>query len=318
MNVRCELLCYSFNYANKSSVGGLTDCLVQFYKPDEIYKAREMLWNELQQQLNDANVKKPRRTQPPTNAESARPFAEDISQGVHAMDPDAIPVTFYAVDLRRIPPCPPEEINVFSLAARLNALEQKLTSANDSRSKPNWSKTCSSAQEIPEGHILGATPSETMYSEVAIAAAASDQKWTTVEKKNRRNRRAAAVRKYVKNDDSIRSVVGTGADTEVKACTPTVKLFVHEVQKPCSADVLKQYFETKKIGQVNVRQISKESWAKASFCVTVDKKNSDDVFSDDFWPKGVKVREWVPVPRMQKNAPPKEGESENAEDNGSD
>lgn len=39
---------------------------------------------------------------------------------------DELAVKFYALDLKKAPPCPPEEFNIFSLAARLKALEQKV------------------------------------------------------------------------------------------------------------------------------------------------------------------------------------------------
>lgn len=336
MDVRSELLCYSFNYANKSSVGGLTECLVQFYKPEEIWQARELLWHELQQLLNDANMKKTRRPQAPTNPESARPFAEDISQWVHALDPNDLPMSFYAVDLRRIPPCPPEEINVFSLASRLSVLEEKMNVTVDSLSVPQISSPQTQAkmpfafcpppqamhsQSLPRAHKMpseqSAGISKATYSGVVVAAAASDKEWTHSQSfAKRRNRQAAAVRKYVREATDVRSVIGTGDDAEVKASSPVTKLFVHGVQKPCTADAVKNYLENKEVRQVTVRETSKASWTTASFYVSVDKRDADIVFEAKFWPKDVQVREWLSAQQLRKKAPQKTGPNPQNKDDG--
>ncbi|ELU00826.1 hypothetical protein CAPTEDRAFT_188934 [Capitella teleta] len=41
-----ELLCYAFAYSNCSAIGSLVNCICEFYQPDEIAAARELLWKE--------------------------------------------------------------------------------------------------------------------------------------------------------------------------------------------------------------------------------------------------------------------------------
>ncbi|ELU16930.1 hypothetical protein CAPTEDRAFT_195161 [Capitella teleta] len=123
-----ELLCYAFNYADNSTVSSLSACLCEFYQPQEISSAREILWKEYEQVISTL-TKKTRRSQAPTDAVSAKPFAEDIGVWINHVKNNtsaSIMTTFCAVNIRKIPNCPPEEINLFSIVARLGALEKKL------------------------------------------------------------------------------------------------------------------------------------------------------------------------------------------------
>ncbi|ELT92831.1 hypothetical protein CAPTEDRAFT_212113 [Capitella teleta] len=123
-----ELLCYTFNYADNSTVSSLSAYLCEFYQPQEISSAREILWKECEQGLSTL-TKKTRRSQAPTDAVSAKPFAEDIGVCINHVKNNtsaSIMTTFCAVNIWKIPNCPPGEINLFSIVARLGALEKKL------------------------------------------------------------------------------------------------------------------------------------------------------------------------------------------------
>ena len=130
------------------------------------------------------------------------------------------------------------------------------------KTKP--SQGCLAVPQMFQGH----PPGSAQISAVAAAAAASYQEWKTARNVKHRNRRAA-IRKYVRDGDAVCSVVGTctGEETAVKGSTQLLRLFVSAGQKPCSSNALKGFLDAKQIRQVHVRETSKESWTKASFCV---------------------------------------------------
>ena len=160
-HVRNELLCFMFNNAHTSPADGMICCLCEFYKPAEIVTARETLWKEYEDLLK-VGVKKPRRTQTPTDKDAIKPWVEDISVWVLFLvngHLNELTVKFYAIDLGRVPPCPPEELNIFSLAARLKALEQKVDK-NQKKAEDNAKSVENLAHEVSEQNTEWPKPSE--------------------------------------------------------------------------------------------------------------------------------------------------------------
>ena len=126
--LRSELLCYVFTFVHKSTAAGLTDCINDFYKPAEIAAARDLLWGTYETLCNGLNLRKQRRPAQPADRAAAKAYAEDISAWSSALVnecPDDLHTLFFAVDLNNVPPCPPEEVNMFSLVSRVAALEKE-------------------------------------------------------------------------------------------------------------------------------------------------------------------------------------------------
>ena len=83
--LRNELLCYYWSNVNNSTPASLIKCIADFYSPSEILQAREMLWDASEDVLKALNAKKPRRPTAPKDAQTAVPFAEDISTWMSLM-----------------------------------------------------------------------------------------------------------------------------------------------------------------------------------------------------------------------------------------
>ena len=124
--VRNDLLCYAVTYVHNSTADGLTDSLCEFYKPEDVAIAHKLLQGECADPLTE--LSKRRRLQAPVDKQTAKPFAQDITSWVsHLVNNNKeTSVQFYTLDLRKVPPCPPESLNIFSLAARVAALEKKV------------------------------------------------------------------------------------------------------------------------------------------------------------------------------------------------
>mgnify|MGYP001555350778 CR=1 FL=1 len=128
--IRNEVLCYGFTYVHSSTADALTGCINDFYKPAEIAAARDLLWGTYESHCQKIKLKKQRRPQQPADKFAAKSYAEDISTWINALVnelPDKLHTMFFAVDLHNVPPCPPEEVNMFSLVSRVAAIEKEAT-----------------------------------------------------------------------------------------------------------------------------------------------------------------------------------------------
>lgn len=298
-----ELLCYAFAYANKSTIGSLSSCLSEFYKPDEISDARNVLWSECEAFLTN-HTRKTRRTQAPVDKQTALPFADDIGTWINILKnlPDPMAVKFCALDIQNMPPCSPEETNLFSIVARVTALEKKMdavmsttsTSTSEGSSFPEGfggaqtspkavarSSAGGSSMPDPSAEVM-----ETMSSNLA-------EPWNKVAGRKRRNpqqqqRRLRAVTK------SLPVVVGRASSNSViRGSKPLKPLFIYGVDSAVTTDALKEFLTGKGIQPKQVWRVSKETWLRASFKVTLEEEDAEKCSQAEFWPEGIRCREWL-------------------------
>ena len=339
--MRNELLCYAFTHAHNSTLLSLAACLCEFYNPEEVVTAREILWNECHKFLG-TDVKKPRRSQLPFDRQSARPFIDDTCYWVGLLVNNQrclnMDVLFCAVDLQRTPPCPPEAINLFSLAARVDALEKRGAQhpehhASASRVPPQtnvahqYNADNTSLKTV--FHVNNAQASAA--GPLASAAAdiigdddddANPNPWTEPGKRLRL-RRAKERKQMREAAKELKTVVGTGNDSsEIQSCRATKQLFVHRLER-CTTESIKKYMLKKGVTPRDVHRTSKEDWLNASFKLTVLKTDVEKIFDACFWPDGVRCREWLPrIPKVPTpdaapiDEPPKD--SKNGEEDRSD
>lgn len=301
-----ELLCYCFNHIHNSTALSLTECVCDFYKPQEIWDARQLLWNTYEGILSTCASS--RKRVKPTDKATAKPVAEDITNwaaALHNNTTDTLSVGFVAVNLVNIPPCKPEEINVFSLAARVTALEKQLekrTSAgntlasNDATEDSVWPRlgaaTNSQTNKSPyvlrapelavtRPHTTGSTQSATTGPDKSAAPGLLQKK---------RSERKRRVREATRG---AQEVVGTKNDSSVKCSTPVKHIFVHKVDKKTDTPALQAYMQKNKVEPRNIICTSKPEWLKNSFKVTINKEDFGKVFIDSLWPTGVCCREWL-------------------------
>ena len=124
--VRSELLTYVMTYVNNSSPKKLIEAINMFYKPEEIYDARCLLWRIYGDKLQ--NIKVPRKPAPGTKVSDATVMKwadELVNVGFIPLTkiPDLV-MNFCAVDLSRVPKYAPEQDNLQSVLDRLALVEQ--------------------------------------------------------------------------------------------------------------------------------------------------------------------------------------------------
>ena len=288
--VRSELLCYATNHVKNSTVESLANCLTEFYDPEEIHAARQLLWMQGEKLL----PKLPRRPHPPTDKASARVFAEDIAHWTSVLSDTDKPleVEFYALDLRRIPPCTPEEINLFSIVARVATLEKKFETAAAIASQESLYPPSDQETLLKRVDIDPPVNSEPSRASTSTASGKSAP-WITVPKNSSKSSARKRVRVAAKK---LPSVVGTRTGTELKGCGPIKQLFMYGVDNLCTDADLKEYMCKSKVVPKEVRRVSKETWLRASFKVTVSADDIGKTSEGNFWPEGVMCREWLRNP----------------------
>ncbi|ELU10659.1 hypothetical protein CAPTEDRAFT_188452, partial [Capitella teleta] len=228
--VRSELLCYAFTHVNSNTKHSLTECISEFYNAGQIHAARELLWKEYEQFLITV-LKKTRRPQVPYDKETARPFADDISQWVSMIanaPNDSSFCQFYALDLTQVPPCRPEEVNIFSLVSRISALEKN---DRDRRSMENIKP-----QRLQPFHPISEYQPHTDQQTnvripvpVTVSSASPEETWAKVVDRNKKRIQKVTARKEVRAAaKDLHVVVGTAGAKDVKACPPLKHIFVYK------------------------------------------------------------------------------------------
>ena len=88
------------------------------------------------------------------------------------------------------------------------------------------------------------------------------------------------------------TVVGSSKDSSIKGSGPVKHLFVHNLQKSCSADDVKKHLKAGAVDPIDVRPTFKSSYTFASYRVTVQETDFHKVFVASAWPEGARCREW--------------------------
>jgi hypothetical protein len=292
-----ELLCYAFNYADNSTVSSLSACLCEFYQPQEISSAREILWKEYEQVISTL-TKKTRRSQAPTDAVSAKPFAEDIGVWINHVKNNtsaSIMTTFCAVNIRKIPNCPPEEINLFSIVARLGALEKKLEDSEPTVHRVQTREDIAAPLAPVADDQLQTAVNEPPQKTSGVRPLVAQAEWTSVVKK--RMNKKKKIRIAAKE---LTAVVGSASDCSIKASEPVRHVFINKVDKQCTNENIHDYIKKKGIIPKDVRRTSKEGWLSTSFKISVPSVNFNDLLKAEFWPSGIRCREWLSyIPRKR-------------------
>ncbi|ELU16912.1 hypothetical protein CAPTEDRAFT_195143 [Capitella teleta] len=253
---------------------------------EQIHAARELLWKEYEQFLITV-LKKTRRPQVPYDKETARPFADDISQWVSMIanaPKDSSFCQFYAPDLTQVPPCRPEEVNIFSLVSRISALEKN---DRDRRSMENIKP-----QRLQPSHPISEYQPHTDQQTnvripvpVTVSSAPPEETWAKVVDRNKKRIQKVTARKEVRAAaKDLHVVVGTAGAKDVKACPPLKHIFVYKVSRDCTADSIRTLMKSNGVDPINIRITSKPSWLSSSFCISIAKDDFSKTFSEGFWP----------------------------------
>ncbi|ELT87545.1 hypothetical protein CAPTEDRAFT_204668 [Capitella teleta] len=133
---------------------------------------------------------------------------------------------------------------------------------------------------------------------------AKKETWTEVVNRRqlKRDHKATTKRVIRAAAKDLRVVVGNGSDESVKSCPPIQHIFVYEIARDCEPESIGALMKNKGVSPIDIRKTSKSSWPSSSFRVSIAKEHFNQVFSEGFWPQGVRCREWIA--RISKGQPP--------------
>ena len=77
------------------------------------------------------------------------------------------------------------------------------------------------------------------------------------------------------------------------ASTPTLSnFFISRVNKSVTVEKIKNYLRTRGVQQRNLIKTSHRDAENASFKLTIEPKDVNRVFNENFWPEGIWIRQW--------------------------
>jgi len=127
VNIICEVLCFILNkFGKKLQKANLKSILLGFYTDEELYEAKEVLFADAATLQCDAL---PRNVKRAKGENRARLIAEDILDLLAFLDEKQVvgqlPV-YVARDLERIPNVKPEDMDLFCVSTKMEAIEKRL------------------------------------------------------------------------------------------------------------------------------------------------------------------------------------------------
>lgn len=230
-------------------------------------------------------------------------------------DDPSIP-KFYAVNLRNVPPCAPEELNMFSMATRLAALEKQMAEVKEAHRKPEAGLGTAAEGNRNDPSTLPKWPDPKFYKADTIPKVVTSSEppygpRTPQPPLSQQKRKNQEFRKKVKSvAKEMPKVIGTAPASEtLRRSQPVKYLFVNRVAHDISSDMMKDHLTSKGVKVVSVHATSKPDWSSASFKIAIAGKDMERAMQPDFWPAPIACREWVP--HWRKNLePPRDDDQE--------
>ena len=326
--IPCETLCYVQNYFWKFPKSNLLQTIVNFYKEEEIAAAKCQLF-EFIESLTVKPDSLPRHIKRQgDNKRNAD--GDDILKLFAALDAASVQLPkFVAVDLTRVPTVTPGDVDVYTLAANMENIQRQMTSVL-SRLSEVEARPCPSSTQVDvnavswpalSSRIVGAstagnqmstgthdTPeSETRWSSDGAAGGSggaivhqhnAEPEWQLVESpaKKKREGRLAHIRQQA--PVRVKGARGTGDAVTLKAVPrrEVLAAYVGRLHPETTAAELVEYLTKEGIRGVNCKKLvakDGKKFATAAFYVTCCPESSELFYSDQCWPEGVELRDWV-------------------------
>ena len=323
--VRNELLCFAMNHCMRFDNLEVKNALLEFYGEGAISEAKQLLWDQYQDDLPAIE----RRTNRGSRSIKEKEI-DDILKAItdlHAKyASSAMPVAFVALDMRRLPAYSPGQLNPFFLLDRVMALERQVVKLSEAVASPVYHDTTSlsfaeacKGTHGPQSHLrlLHSDKRDATSSMPANGSArGSRRKASTVlsasaqqlsSDRHDRNDTDATnppdseddgftlVKKPTRRAQRPKAVIGKKqGNCDVKAGLRLAEFFVFRVHQDVSIDQLKKYVsENSALAVVEAESKSREN--AASHCYKLVVEGFEDPFllmREDFWPEGVGCRKF--------------------------
>jgi len=228
-----------------------------------------------------------------------------------------------SVDLSRVPPINPGDVDVCSLAMNVENLHKQmnsmasrlLTVENHTRAAAELANTSTTVMNSDDywptlpgmpGNLKGVGKDHPVVDRAGHSSAAVDPVGDTSLKftemfltKDTEGEWFPVKRKARKQPTGIRKNIGAGKSDKIKCADADAHhwhLFAGRLDPNTSDADLMEQLSPGGIRVISCTQLSrKEKWQEkfSAFRVVVDIEDKDTVFIEELWPKGVDVRDWL-------------------------
>jgi len=321
-----EVLCFLFNKFVKCPKMQLKNVLVSFYSEDELIEAKDVLWSDVDK-LDLDNM--PRKITRSKGDNRAKIVAEDVLELIVLLDERGcigkLPI-YTARNLDRIPPVKVEELEIFCVSKKIEAVEQKLAALEEVnltelssrieraviRLDAKHDTVCealakvndvlSSGAELPPlsqapltGTIIAANDLGAEGAAVAEEAtsqlhSSEPQEWSRVENRKQRRVRLRGTANKAVGDGSVGTVV------RAVPRKPVLAAFVGRLHKDTTPEELSAYLTAEGMKGVVCRKLKPkngETFRTAAFYVSCCIESRDSFYDESRWPEGVELRDWI-------------------------
>jgi hypothetical protein len=326
--IQSELLAYVAYYVNKCAPQSIIDTVCTYFSSQDIIDAKNVLWNVAEDALQ---ANKPRRNNADMDKATKMKMVEYIvlKGMVPLADVNDFHVRFCAINLDKMPKFSPEEDGVQAVLLRVMKLEQRLAE-NEKLSAQNSLEITDMKMNGRPGagtpyRPFSAPDKPLRYSAVAssnlgssseVQASSSSQPFgqssshsiskslprgvysmpqtsgsTQEDWQFQRNQRREPMKQIREN---AKSVTGTKADSNIKCAEDIRSIYVCEINQEVTEQAIKDMITENGVPVLQMTQIlGRRGGFKKSFKVLIPARCLEQTMTGDFWPTGLKCREWV-------------------------
>ena len=318
-----ELLCYVQNNIDKHPRALVCVAINGFYSDDEVTSAKQCLYGIIVDFKLDGCARLIKRQ---AGDNKRKLECEDILNLFGFVDGSSATLpTFAAVNLLRLPTVSPSDVDVYSLAASVSTMAEKLEVVSHQIQKlESYSNRVEKLEAVQRGAVMG---SDTLsaaadFPPVSAASTSSAMSYTSVSGVSNgvgnsgRGLWAELVDnlgpddfsvvinkkhgKQVKKSSDLATRMVRGKATNEGKFTASHShgswhVFVSRVHPDTTADDIHDFLTDNGIRVVKCKKLeAKEEWQKnsAAFHLSVHEDDRDKVYVADLWPVNVQVRDW--------------------------
>ena len=309
-----ELLTFVCSATNNSSWENIKDICSEFYSLKQLADASKILFDNVGLLVPEIRAS--------TRVTDKDGHLKNISIVISKLIAEEIatPVKFCAHDISQLPRVKPEYINRESMASDIAVLKAEMkemmnrvglnTGRLDSFKAQTTYATAAATAAVPPSQPshppiatnmtkgrnvpINATSSAGMSLQPESAVAAASDTVSKEIWQNTRDERKRQFRQKVKQaEDNGRVMIGRASGSSVAASFPSTIMFVSNVHKDVSEDILRKHITDNGIYVFNVRCVSHKDSYRNSFKVGVKESHVEKMFDETIWAEGIKVREWL-------------------------
>ena len=112
--------------------------------------------------------------------------------------------------------------------------------------------------------------------------------------KIQRNERRRRLREQLQGNNQLRQVTGTKANTKVKGIGDVKAIYIYDIDSNFSDSDIREMITSGGVQVKYIKQIlGKNGGFKKSFMVLIPQDKFEEVMAAEFWPIGLKCREWI-------------------------